>query len=1136
MVEVQELVGTTVGDGRYEVKSHLGEGGMAVIYLAHDRNLDTEVVIKFPHRSMLTDENFIKRFAEENRALVKLRHPYVVSIFDVGKHDSVPFLVMQYLSGGTLLEKYQSGTFDSNLSMLPKWLPQIAAALDFIHSKGFMHRDVKPENIFFDENRIPFLGDFGIVKAISGTESEQLSQNLTQMGHVISTPHYSAPELMSDRQVDGRVDQYALGVTIYELLTKRRPFESTNINALFKEILFETPSELHELVDGVSESFSRVISRSLAKDPGERYADCKSFVAALLSETNGNSQAKTSEKVRLQCPDCNTKLVVAANLVGKNPKCPKCKNKIAITVGQDAKIRAQTLSNKIPKGLAANNGKVVRDRTESTRDTAPKSSSNIPTNVNPTPEADEFVSGVEKDFLNVLQTNRIPIVVCVVGLSAVLATFLLVRQILTPKESVSFEPPTRIEQIKTTEEVATEASENDATVDDNPIDVLDETETAKPVDHQIVTAPIENAKVALPSTTIRPLKDLNLPAPKISMPRRSEALQVAIKLIESQHLIRQNLDERIVEQSIQNFAKRFDPYKQYFLQKDIDNLNNNLSEIHREIRKGDLRSLSNLVEIFLQRQGKWRDYVCAVSESGLDFEKDESFKFEQKYLDYAFDMPELRDRWRRRLKYTLLVSQKESDSLASTLEQTLNSYASTLSEWKKVILQERRLADWFIEDLVISFDQHSSFLPPSALSRTSTVLAQTEFFGIGATLQMKNGLGFVAHVLPGGPADRSGQIRDGDLILAVSKEGDGNFESVESITLDELVSLVRGPKDTLVQLKIKREGSVERVVGISRGKIEDQQLLVNSSFISLPGQSRRIGIIKIPTLYRNPDGATAFEDTQSELKKFIKNQVDLVLLDLRGNNGGSLSEAIKISGLFIGNRPVIQVKGRDNKIQKYDTGVMQVWKNPVVVLTDELTASGAEIIAGSIKDYKRGIVVGSKTTIGVGLVATIVNLNETVNSEQDLGLLKLSHQKLFRVNGSSIHGQGVYADISIPSVLDLVSSNGDEIGFSSTATLNVTPFENFVDEEKLRTIQRKSTRRRKNSEKFKTFAREFRLFAQANDAIEIPLNRKEYRRWLEKRTKNRLPFTDLERVEERKEFIMEELYQIASDYLTELAG
>ncbi len=210
-------VGTSLSGGRYVLTAKLGEGGMGVVYRAKDRNIDADVVIKLPHRAMVADAQISRRFREEWRALVRLSHPHIVKVTDVGEWDGIPFVVLQYLAGGSLEDRMAAWRGPIALATLGSWLGPIGAALDYVHSQKLVHRDVKPANILFDGQGHPFLGDFGVVKVLAAAADDRTgAASMTGAGMVLGTPYYMAPELIMGDPFDGRVDQYALVVTLYE--------------------------------------------------------------------------------------------------------------------------------------------------------------------------------------------------------------------------------------------------------------------------------------------------------------------------------------------------------------------------------------------------------------------------------------------------------------------------------------------------------------------------------------------------------------------------------------------------------------------------------------------------------------------------------------------------------------------------------------------------------------------------------------------------------------------------------------------------------------------------------------------------------------------------------------------------------
>lgn len=278
--------GQLLSSGRYEVLHKLGEGGMALVYKARDRNLDADVVVKIPKASLLVDSEYSKRFTRETRALVKLNHPHIVKVLDGGEHDGVPFVVMQYLDGGTLQQqlhmKRESTLGGGAWASLSRWLEQIAAALDFIHAMGYVHRDVKPANILFDQHGHAYLSDFGIAKVLAADPHIKQSSALTGTGVVLGTPAYMAPEFIMGLAYDGRIDQYALAITVFEAITGHCPFDASTPGAVLVKQTTETPKPLHEVLPEISIDLSAAVQKGLSKAPEERYPLCIDLAKAVL--------------------------------------------------------------------------------------------------------------------------------------------------------------------------------------------------------------------------------------------------------------------------------------------------------------------------------------------------------------------------------------------------------------------------------------------------------------------------------------------------------------------------------------------------------------------------------------------------------------------------------------------------------------------------------------------------------------------------------------------------------------------------------------------------------------------------------------------------------------------------------------
>jgi tetratricopeptide (TPR) repeat protein len=332
---VKSWVGRRLAGSRYAVTGQLGEGGMGCVFRAHDANLDCDVVVKVPRPALLDDPEFAGRFAREVRSLVRLVHPHIVRITDVGEEEGIPFAVMQYLPGGSLHDR-QRGPGDRLVTLPPEalagWLEPVAEALDYIHAQGYVHRDVKPANILFDAHGNAYVGDFGVAKAVAAGATGRQAATMTETGMVLGTRHYMAPEMLLGEDYSGRIDQYALAVTVYEILSGRMPFDGPTPAAILLKQTSEEAPPLHRLAPSVPRELSSAVARALARDPGQRFAGCLEFARAVLHglpaaepmARRGGLEAGADDQ-RITCPKCGTTYAVPARaLQKKRLRCKAC--------------------------------------------------------------------------------------------------------------------------------------------------------------------------------------------------------------------------------------------------------------------------------------------------------------------------------------------------------------------------------------------------------------------------------------------------------------------------------------------------------------------------------------------------------------------------------------------------------------------------------------------------------------------------------------------------------------------------------------------------------------------------------------------------------------------------------------------
>lgn len=320
-----DLIGETIAD-RYRIISQLGVGGMGVAYRAWDLIVGIPVVIKIPKKALVNDPRFNERFLREIRLLQGLQHAHIVPILDTGEHNDLPYVVMRFLPGGSLsnrrLRDDEGKPIPNPPGMLALWLPAVASALDHIHAVGVIHRDVKPGNIFFDAFWNPFLGDFGIATIIEESEAFDREHTLTATGMLTGTPDYMAPErCIQDHMIDGRSDQYALAVVVYEIVAGLRPFAGNQAQVIGR-MLTQRPPRLDARVHGLPTTLSEAVHRGLAKAADERFPSCTAFVDAVLRDVPRIDD--DPNVARLLCPRCATILKLPISAAGRTGKCPKC--------------------------------------------------------------------------------------------------------------------------------------------------------------------------------------------------------------------------------------------------------------------------------------------------------------------------------------------------------------------------------------------------------------------------------------------------------------------------------------------------------------------------------------------------------------------------------------------------------------------------------------------------------------------------------------------------------------------------------------------------------------------------------------------------------------------------------------------
>jgi carboxyl-terminal processing protease len=503
--------------------------------------------------------------------------------------------------------------------------------------------------------------------------------------------------------------------------------------------------------------------------------------------------------------------------------------------------------------------------------------------------------------------------------------------------------------------------------------------------------------------------------------------QTILKLHFNVHEFSRDLSKK----TLTEFIKSLDPGKLYFLQSDVDEFLNkdaNLpSMILQQVNCSLIGSLYDRYDKRLKEQSKVIRRLIKVKH---DFTKEEYLNLDRKNLVYGKTTQELEERWRQRIKFQYMqlaetLDAKEQKNKNAVIQEKLNKRYDLLEKRQK----EMKIDDvygLFLDCFSIALDPHTDYFSSTELEefRISTRLSLE---GIGALLRSEDGFTSIISLVPGGAAAKSGQIQAGDKITAVA-QGMGSPVEVIDMDLKDVVNLIRGPGGTEVRLTLRRDGK-DHIVSLLREKIQLEDKAAKSKTYKVTGQDNKmthtIGVITLPSFYMDFEGRQANNKNFRSSSKDMLAQISLLktqgaealILDLRGNGGGSLDEAINVAGLFSGKAPVVQIKGQEDTPYVSFFQGQSAYDGPLLVLIDRQSASASEILAGAIKDFERGLIVGDEHTFGKG---TVQNLNDL---DSHLGAIKVTISKFYRPLGASTQQKGVDSDILIPSL-----SNIYEIG------------------------------------------------------------------------------------------------------------
>lgn len=514
-------------------------------------------------------------------------------------------------------------------------------------------------------------------------------------------------------------------------------------------------------------------------------------------------------------------------------------------------------------------------------------------------------------------------------------------------------------------------------------------------------------------------------------PQHQRAIRVSTALLAHYHYKPTPLDDQLSAAIFDRYLKTLDGEKYYFIQPDIDQLSEYRTRLDDAIKDEDLQPAFAIFNLYARRAEERFTYARELLKTAsFRFDRDERFTFDRDKAAWAPTEDALRQIWQLRVKndwLRLKLAGKADAEIAVTLDKR---YEQSIRRVKR--LKSDDAFQIFMNAYTMAIEPHTSYLGPRA-SADFDISMRLSLFGIGAVLQERDDYTVIREITPGGPAALSGQLKAGDRILAVAQGAKGAFVDVVGSRLDETVALIRGPADSVVRLDIlpgdAGPDARHRQISLVRKKIDLAQQAAKKSILDVgDGDSkRRIGVITLPTFYSDFEGErqgdrnarSATRDVERLLGELSKEKVDGVVLDLRHNGGGSLKEAIALTGLFIDTGPVVMERNAEGRIfVDGDTVPGTAWDGPLGVLIDGESASASEIFAAAIQDYGRGIIIGEQS-YGKGTVQTVLNLDQAVRDEKaNLGELRLTIAQFFRINGSTTQLRGVQPDIAFPATND----------------------------------------------------------------------------------------------------------------------
>ena len=516
-------------------------------------------------------------------------------------------------------------------------------------------------------------------------------------------------------------------------------------------------------------------------------------------------------------------------------------------------------------------------------------------------------------------------------------------------------------------------------------------------------------------------------------PRHESVGELVTEFIQKSHYSHISVDDELSSRVMDRYIESLDGNRMYLLESDIEFFENYRYQLDDIVRSKPLNPVFEMFSVYQTRVRERLDFALSQLDSEPDFTVSEEYQFDRSEEPWAKTEAELDEIWRKRVKNDVLrleLADKPWEESQELLRKRYKRYLKRIDQVKADDVFET-----FMNAFAHTLDPHSSYLSPRN-SEEYRIQMSLSYFGIGASLQLDEDYVQIVNIIPGGPAAIDGKLKPKDRITGVAQGPEGEMVDVIGWRLDDVVDLIRGPANTVVRLQIipagALPGSSEKIIALTRDQVKLEEQAAKSDIVTVPrdGREWRIGVIEVPSFYRDyramSSGDKDYTSTTRDVKRLIgeleEEGIDGLVLDLRGNGGGHLTEATALSGLFIDNGPVVQLRnssGRISRLDDPDPVARVAYNGPLTVLVDRFSASASEIFAAAIQDYARGVIIGQQT-FGKGTVQNLYSLDQYLKPEAGpgYGQLTLTIGKYYRVTGESTQHRGVNPDIILPSLID----------------------------------------------------------------------------------------------------------------------